>query len=113
MIPRMTTRRFVVTHAREAQFDIGLRASFANRDLGIARATEGQVVAHAIRAQPGVPFSAQPHLHETSFQFVYVLKGWIEFDCEGQDTSHSDDLELFEIVMPAEFKTLEVASVNR
>ena len=128
----MTTRGFVVTHASDAQFDHGLRASFAYRDLGIAKATEGKVVAHVIRAVPGVPFKSNPHLHETTFQFVYVLKGWIEFEYEGQgvvrleagstvyqppsirhhELGHSDDLELLELVMPGEFKTVDLTSVN-
>jgi mannose-6-phosphate isomerase-like protein (cupin superfamily) len=63
---------------------------------------------------------------------VYVLKGWIEFEYEGQgivrldagscvyqppsihhrELAHSDDVEMLEIVMPAGFATEEVASVD-
>ncbi len=104
----MTTRGFVVSHARDA--------------LG----------AHVIRAVPGAPSSGQPHLHHTTFQLVYVLKGWIEFEYEGhgvvrldagscvhqppsirhREVAHSDDVEMLEIVMPGDFKTEEVPSVN-
>ena len=127
----MTTRGFAVTHARDATFERGLRSFFEYRDLGIARATDGRVVAHVIRAAQGAEFSGQPHLHKTSFQLVYVLKGWIEFEYEGQgkvrleagssvyqppeirhrEIGHSPDVELLEIVMPADFGTEDAAAV--
>lgn len=73
----MTTRGFTVTHVQDAAFERGLRSFFEYRDLGIKQATDGRVVAHVIRAAAGTSFSGQPHLHKTSFQLVYVLKGWI------------------------------------
>lgn len=128
----MSVSGFVVTHARDATFERGLRSFFAYRDLGIQEATGGRVVAHVIRAASGEAFSGQPHLHETTFQLVYVLKGWIEFEYEGQgvvrleagscvhqppgirhrEIGHSADVELLEVVMPGDFKTVEVASVE-
>ncbi|MBL8302434.1 MAG: cupin domain-containing protein [Ideonella sp.] len=123
---------FVVTHAQDAVFDRGLRSFFEYRDLGIRQATEGRVVAHVIRAAAGQAFSGQPHRHHTSFQLVYVLKGWIEFEYEGQgvvrleagscvhqppgirhrECGHSADIEMLEVVMPAQFETEELASVE-
>jgi len=117
--------RFSVSHAKDAQWDRGLRAFFEYRDLGIKDATAGKVVAHVIRAIPGVHAMPQRHHHEVEFQMVYVLKGWIRFDYEGvgevtltagscvhqprgirhTELGHSDDLELVEIVSPAEFGT--------
>jgi len=128
----MTTRGFVATHARAGQFEHGLRAFFEYRDLGLRQATDGRVVAHVIRAAGGTEFSGQPHLHDTQFQFVYVLKGWIEFEYEGQgvvrleagssvyqppqirhrELGHSPDLELLEIVMPGDFGTRAVDAVQ-
>jgi len=128
----MTNQGFVATHARDAAFERGLRAFFEYRDLGIRAATGGRVAAHVIRAAEGTEFASQPHLHETSFQLVYVLKGWIEFEYEGQgsvrleagscvyqppgirhrELGHSADLELLEVVMPADFKTVEVPSIG-
>ena len=80
----MTTQGFVVTHARDAQFEKGLRSFFEYRDLGMKAATGGRVTASVIRAAQGQAFSSQPHFHKTQFQLVYVLKGWIEFEYEGQ-----------------------------
>ena len=128
----MTTKGFVATHARDAVFERGLRSFFEYRDLGIKNATDGRVVAHVIRAAGGTEFSGQPHIHKTAFQLVYVLKGWIEFEYEGQGTvrleagscvhqppeirhreiGHSADVEMLEIVLPADFATEEVASVD-
>ena len=128
----MTTRGFVISHARDAAFERGLRSFFEYRDLGIRDATAGKVVAHVIRAAAGTDFSSQPHAHRTTFQLVYVLKGWIEFEYEGQgrvrleagscvhqppeirhrEVGHSDDVEMLEIVLPANFETVDVASVD-
>jgi quercetin dioxygenase-like cupin family protein len=128
----MTTRGFTVTHARNAHFERGLRSFFEYRDLGIKSATDGKVTAHVIRAVPQAGFSSQPHFHKVDFQLVYVLKGWIEFEYEGQgivrleagsrvyqppeirhrEVGHSDDLELLEIFMPADFKTALADSVD-
>ncbi len=127
----MSTQGFTVSHLRDARFESGLRSFFEYRDLGIKAATGGRVVAHVIRGKPGAPFSGQPHRHHVTFQLVYVLKGWIEFEYEGQgvvrleagscvyqpplirhrELGHSEDVELLEIVMPAEFATEEVPSV--
>ncbi len=121
-------QRFTFSHHREEDFDQGLRPYSAYRDLGVAPATGGMVQAHVIRMTK--PFEegevAIPHYHDVDFQMVYVLKGWFssEFEGEGVHTFHvgscwiqpprikhtvrgySDDCELLEIVLPAEFKTV-------
>ncbi|MCA3130416.1 MAG: cupin domain-containing protein [Betaproteobacteria bacterium] len=122
---------FRVSHGGDAVFERGLRAFFEYRDLGIREATRGAVVAHVIRAVPGAEFVGRPHVHQVNFQMVYVLKGWIEFEYEGQgvvrlsagscvhqppgirhrELGHSDDVEMIEIVMPADFTTEEVDRV--
>lgn len=123
---------FVATHAQDAKFERGLRSFFEYRDLGIKKATEGRVDAHVIRAASGQEFSSQPHRHDTTFQLVYVLKGWIEFEYDGQgrvrleagscvhqppsirhrELGHSADIEMLEIVMPGDFSTEEVPSID-
>ncbi len=121
-------QKFTVSHLRDEDFDAGLRTYSAYRDLGIAPATGGLVQAHVIRMTK--PFDeaevAIPHYHDVQFQMVYVLKGWFqsEFEGEGVQTfragscwiqppkikhtvrGYSDDCELLEIVMPADFGTV-------
>ena len=125
---RRPQQKFTVSHHRDEDFDQGLRAYSAYRDLGLAPATGGLVQAHVIRMTK--PFDAKdvaiPHYHDVDFQMVYVLKGWFssEFEGEGVHTFHagacwiqppkikhtvrgySDDCELLEIVLPAEFETV-------
>ena len=120
--------KFTVSHHREVDFDHGLRTYSAYRDLGIAPATSGMVQAHVIRMTK--PFDAAevaiPHYHDVEFQMVYVLKGWFRSEFEGQGAhtfqagscwiqpprikhtvlGYSDDCELLEIVLPAEFETV-------
>ena len=118
--------KFSVNHANESSFDGGLRAFFEYRDLGMKEATAGRVVAHVIRAAPGRHAEPERHHHEVDFQMVYILKGWIKFHYEGvgevtltagscvhqppgirhTELGHSDDIEILEIVMPADFKTV-------
>ena len=121
-------QKFALSHHREEDFDQGLRPYSAYRDLGIAPATGGMVQAHVIRMTK--PFSADevaiPHYHDVDFQMVYVLKGSFtsEFEGQGVHTFHagscwiqppkikhtvrgySDDCELLEIVLPANFETV-------
>jgi quercetin dioxygenase-like cupin family protein len=128
----MSTQGFIVSHADGATFERGLRSFFEYRDLGIKQATGGRVEAHVIRAAAGTDFSGQAHIHKTVFQLVYVLKGWIEFEYEGQgivrleagscvhqppeirhrEVGHSADIEMLEIVLPGDFRTEEVSSVD-
>lgn len=117
---------FTISHADAGRFEgRGLRAFFEYRGLGIAEATGGRYGAHVIRAVPGRHSEAQWHTHELDFQMVYVTRGWVVFEYEGQgehilregscvlqppgirhrEVRHSDDLELIEITSPAEFET--------
>ncbi len=123
--------KFTFSHHREEDFEQGLRSYAKYRDLGIAPATGGMVQAHVIRMLP--PFRAEevstPHYHDVEFQMIYVLKGWMrsEFEGQGAHTFHagscwiqppkikhtvlgySDDCEVLEIVLPADFKTVTLA----
>jgi mannose-6-phosphate isomerase-like protein (cupin superfamily) len=120
---------FAVNHKAGAKFARrGLRAYFEYRDLGIKRATRGKVVAHVIRARRGKAPHGEWHRHDCNVQFVYVLKGSAVFEYEGvgrvkmkpgscfyqppgirhREISHSQDLELIEIVAPANFRTVSM-----
>jgi hypothetical protein len=85
--PARPAQSFMVSHSREEDFKMnGLRTYARYRDLGTSKATHGLVQAHVIRLLP--PFRREEvskrHYHEVDFQMVYVLKGWIETELEGQ-----------------------------
>lgn len=117
---------FTIAHADGATFKgAGLRSFFEYRQLGIAEATSGKFGAHVIRAVPGEASPGEWHTHALDFQMVYVTKGWVDFEYEGEglhrcvagtsvlqppgirhrEAGHSDDMELIEITSPAEFET--------
>ena len=120
---------FTVSHADGSAFQAeGLRAFFEYRRTGVPEATGGKFGAHVIRAVPGVESVPQWHTHDLDFQLVCVTKGWVVFEYEGtgevtmregsivlqppgirhREVRHSDDMELIEIVSPAEFATENV-----
>ena len=121
---------FVASHHDEAGFKGGLRRYAKYRDLGIGAATKGLAQAHVIRmVPPCIPEEVSKlHYHDVDFQMIYVLKGWIKTEIDGQGAhllhagaawtqpprvkhkvlDYSDDCELLEIVMPAEFDTVEL-----
>jgi uncharacterized RmlC-like cupin family protein len=128
---RRRPHKFVVSHFDPADFKSdGLRTYAQYRDLGIKDATNGMAVAHVIRFQgqcdPKVV--SKEHLHEADFQMIYVLKGSMVSSFEGHGThtlkagdawlqphsikhkvlDYSPDCEVLEIVMPANFKTVEL-----
>jgi hypothetical protein len=125
-------QRIAISHHREEDFKAdGLRTYAKYRDLGIADATHGLAQAHVIRLiGPCNPAEVSKlHYHDVEFQMVYVLKGWVKTYMEGQGETlmkegsawtqpprikhlimdYSDDVELLEVIMPAEFKTVELA----
>lgn len=121
-------QRFHVSHADAADFRAdGLRPYSVYRDLGIASASGGLATAQVIRmTAPFSPAFSERHHHAVRLQLVYVLKGWFRtrFDGEGEHTFRagscwlqppgirhtvvgwSDDCELLELVLPADFATV-------
>jgi mannose-6-phosphate isomerase-like protein (cupin superfamily) len=128
--PMRPPQRFTVSHHNESDFQVGLRRYAQYRDLGISPATGGMVQAHVIRFVPPCRPEevSKLHLHDVEFQMVYVLKGWMRSEFEGQGAhtmkagscwiqppriqhkvlDYSDDCEVLEIILPAEFDTLEL-----
>ncbi|QIG93061.1 MULTISPECIES: cupin domain-containing protein [unclassified Bradyrhizobium] len=124
-------QRVAISHHREEDFKAdGLRTYAKYRDLGIAAASHGLAQAHVIRLQgPCNPDEVSKlHFHDVDFQMVYVLKGWVKTYMEGEGETlmqqgsawtqpprirhmildYSDDVELLEVILPAEFKTVEL-----
>ena len=107
----------------DTQFESGgLRSFFSYRDLGIAKATGGKVVAHLVRAEKAPEVGTGWHIHVADFQIVLMTKGWAKFlyedkvtlveagDCVHQRPGmthflfdYSPDMEYLEIVGPANF----------
>jgi uncharacterized cupin superfamily protein len=126
-------QRIAISHHRDEDFKAdGLRTYAKYRDLGIGEATNGLAQAHVIRlVGPCNPAEVSKlHFHDVDFQMVYVLKGWVKTYMEGQGETlmkqgsswtqpprikhmildYSDDVELLEVILPAEFKTVELAA---
>lgn len=131
--PTRPKQRFVVSHHRDEDFRAdGLRAYAQYRDLGIADGTHGLARAHVIRLiGPCDPKEVSKlHLHDVEFQMVYVLKGWVKAYLEGEGEilmregscwtqpprirhlirDYSDDCELLEVILPADFETVELTA---
>ncbi len=115
---------FTISHTDDTPFvGAGVCALFGGRDLGIRDAMQGGFGAHVIRAEPGMESSGAWHGHDLEFQRVYVTRGCVDFEYEGQgehilqagscmlqpqgikhrEVRHSDDVERIEIVSPATF----------
>jgi uncharacterized RmlC-like cupin family protein len=124
-------QRFNVNHFRAEDFRAdGLRSYAQYRDLGMSKATNGLLQAHVIRLIPPCDPAvvSKRHFHDVDVQMIYVLKGWIRSEFEGQGEvtmrqgaawlqpprikhtvlDYSDDCELLEIILPAEFETVEL-----
>ena len=123
-------QRFTVSHRSEGDFAGGLRRYAKYRDLGISAATNGLVQAHVVQFVPPCRPEevSKLHYHDVEFQMVYVLKGWMKTEFAGQGAmvmqagscwiqppriehlvlDYSDDCEVLEIILPADFETVEL-----
>ena len=119
----MTTMSF----HKAAEWKPGLRSYFEYRDLGIVDATKGKVLVHVLRATEACPGPGGYHTHDLEFQMNYVLRGWTRVELEdvgevrfeagdswyqNPNVKHevlefSDDFEVIEICMPADFPTAD------
>jgi mannose-6-phosphate isomerase-like protein (cupin superfamily) len=107
----------------------GPRADVEYRDLGLSAASGGRIGAKYIRAIRPFEKPTGWHWHDMNGHFVFVMKGWIKFRFKGVDgdvtvkqgaclsqpagvphnvVDRSDDLELIEINMPADFATTDL-----
>lgn len=118
---------FSISTAENAEWTPGLREIFEYRDLGIKAGTNGDYIAHIVKANGKKQEDKvqEWHIHECTFQFVYVLNGWATFEYEGagvktirkgdcinqvpmikhREIACSEDFEVIELVAPADFKT--------
>ena len=106
----------------------GLRDFFKYRDLGIAEATRGKVLAQLVVANAAPEKGTGWHYHGAEFHIVLMLKGWAKFMYEDKETlvsagdcvhqrpgivhylfDYSPDMEYLEVVGPADFTSVECA----
>jgi quercetin dioxygenase-like cupin family protein len=104
----------------------GLRDFFHYRDLGVADATAGKVLAQLVRANAAPEKGTGWHVHGADFHIVLMLKGWARFMYEDKETlvsagdcvhqrpgivhylfDYSPDMEYLEVVGPADFTSTE------
>ena len=126
-MPENTSTEFSHVKSGDTKFvSGGLRDFFLYRDLGIAQATHGKVIAHLVRANMAPETGTGWHQHEADFQIVIMLTGWARFMYEDKETlvsagdcvhqrpgirhylfDYSPDMEYLEIVSPADFKSVD------
>ena len=104
----------------------GLRDFFLYKDLGVAEATHGQVIAQLVKANEAPEKGTGWHRHEARFHIVLMLKGWARFMYEDKETlveagdcvhqrpgivhylfDYSPDMEYLEVTSPADFGTVD------
>src|SRR5437773_2407653 len=122
---------FALATAEHAQFTRdGPRADVEYRDLGFAAATDGRIGIKHVRAIMPLPAPTGWHWHDMTAHFVFVLRGSLTFRFAGIDgdvvvkagsgisqpagvahnvVARSDDLELLEINLPAQYGTFDLA----
>ncbi len=126
MLDRTATK---FSHVKTGELEFkpgGLRDFFLYKDLGVAEATNGAVIAHLVKANMPPEEGTGWHRHEADFQIVVMTKGWAKFMYEDQVTlveagdvvhqrpgirhflfDYSPDMEYLEIVSPADFKSVD------
>lgn len=130
MLDRANSDRTEFSHVKPADTPFrsdGLRDFFLYRDLGVAAATKGLVIAQLVKANMAPEQGTGWHRHEADFHIVIMLKGWARFMYEDRETlvsagdcvhqrpgivhylfDYSPDMEYLEITGPADFGTEEV-----
>jgi mannose-6-phosphate isomerase-like protein (cupin superfamily) len=112
----------------------GLRADSEYRDLGLAAATGGKLGVKHIRAIARFEQPTGWHWHDMHAHFIYVLRGWITFGFAGVDEqltlragdslsqpagvphnviARSEDFEVLELNVPAEYGTFDLPKGGR
>ena len=127
MLDSTTTLFSHVKPADTAWRGDGLRDFFQYKDLGVAAATHGRVLAQLVRAHQAPEAGTGWHRHEADFHMVLMLKGWARFmygdtetlveagDCVHQRPGvvhylfdYSPDMEYLEVVGPADFSSIDM-----
>ena len=127
MLDKTSTKFSHIKPADTAWRSDGLRDFFLYRDLGVADATNGAVIAHLVKANMAPEKGTGWHRHEAQFHIVLMLKGWARFMYGDQETlvaagdcvhqrpgvvhflfDYSPDMEYLEVVGPASFASIDM-----
>jgi len=130
MLDKTTTKFSHVKPADTPWHGEGLRDFLLYKDLGVADATAGRVIAHLVKANTAPERGTGWHRHEADFQIVCMTKGRAKFIYEDQvtlveagDCVHqrpgvvlhlfdcSPDMANLEIAGPADFKSIDMPAV--
>ncbi|HVZ07535.1 cupin domain-containing protein [Rhodopila sp.] len=104
----------------------GRRSFFKYRELGVTDATNGRMRAQVTSCTQGLGKPTGWHYHVCEHQLVFMLKGWVDLEFEDgtkvrlkagdslmipggmrhNETATADELELLEVSVPAEMKTV-------
>jgi quercetin dioxygenase-like cupin family protein len=112
--------------ASDPVYKPGRRSFFKYRELGVTDATGGRMRAQVTSCTQGLGEPTGWHYHVCEHQFVYMLKGWVDLEFEDgrkvhlvagdslmipggmrhNETATADELELLEVSVPADMKTV-------
>ena len=122
--------KFLVNRAKETPFKRGgLRVYREYRDFGLAEITEGKIHCQIVKTTKPCPKGGSGlHYHDLEFQMVFCLKGkskvwfegegevnfeagdvWVQPPCIRHNVlNYSDDYQVMEFTMPAEYETVQL-----
>ena len=117
--------KLAISRASAPNFVAGRRDFFKYRETGTTEGTDGFMRAQITVGTQGLTEPTGWHYHICDAQFIYMLKGWVELQFEGQGTIRleagdtcmipgnlphneiraSNELEIMEISVPAAMGT--------
>ncbi len=71
-------KEVVIARADNPELVQGRREFFSYRELGVTKATDGQMRAQVTIATQGLSEETGWHVHLCEGQFVYILDGWVD-----------------------------------
>ena len=118
-------KEVVIARADNPKLVQGRCEFFTYRELGVTKATDGQMRAQVTIATQGLSEETGWHVHLCEGQFVYILDGWVDLEFAGNrkerivagdsifipgDTPHnetatSEEFQILEVSIPADMGT--------
>ena len=118
-------KEVVIARADNPELVQGRREFFSYRELGVTKATDGQMRAQVTIATQGLSEETGWHVQLCEGQFVYILAGWVDLEFAGNrkerivagdsifipgDTPHnetatSEEFQILEVSIPADMGT--------